>query len=870
MNPGDTISRYRIVGPLGKGGMGVVYQADDTRLNRPVALKFLPSDSLSPQDRFRFLNEAQAAAAARHPNICPIYDIEDVDGVSFIVMACLEGETLQRRIRRGPLEVGQAIDIAIQVASGLDCAHELGIIHRDIKSANIIVSPDCHASILDFGLALVSGETRLTTDGQTVGTAFYMSPEQAQGQTVDRRSDIWSLGVVLFEMVTGVLPFRREHAAAALHAVLYDPIPDVTALRPGVPPELVRAIEKALTRDLKQRWQSAAEMGRELKRIQTLNGSASQEAEHAPTQAMERGPVAAKAVRPRRGVLAVCAGVALAGAFGIYYFGNRGRAPDRGAAVLPASQNKQVAVLPFQVIGGAESTRTVADGLVEILAAALSDFERFQGSITAIPSGEIRRRSIASPEEARRIYGVSMVITGSALPAGENIQFTLNLVDAATLRQIGAKTFVYEVKNPVASRNQAVEMVVGLMKADLAPATRTAIAAGDTAAPDAYSAYLKGRGLMARFDVSGNIDKAIASFSDAIRQDPKYALAYAGLGEAYWRKSGSGDREAARLARSNAERAVQLDPNLALVHSVLGAIYGEAGMVPEAVAEFQKAMQLAPGNAEAPRQLASIYAANGRFQEAEALYQQAIRSRPTDWFGHYLLGIFYYQRERYAESEAALNRAKALTPDNDRVSRDLGSIYRMHGRYREAIEEFQHTLKIASNARTYGALAGAYFFEHRFAEAVTAGEAALDLDSTDYRYFGNLGAYYKWAPGNEAKAPAALRRAIELATKVKEARPNDNDVRANLAEYYARLGDGKTALAEIEKIPTAARKPLTTRLALAYELTGHREQAVDVVRTNFSTAASLNQIKDDPDLSALWKDAKFQQAIQTTANKRQN
>ena len=450
------------------------------------------------------------------------------------------------------------------------------------------------------------------------------------------------------------------------------------------------------------------------------------------------------------------------------------------------------------------------------------------------------------------------MITGSAQPAGNDIQFTINLIDAATLRQIGAKMFIYDVRNPVASRNQAVEIVAGLLKADLSPATRTAISAGDTATPDAYSAYLRGRGLMARYDVGGNVDKAIASFTEAVRQDSKFALAYAGLGEAWWRKSALGDKEAARLARENAESAVQLDPNLALVHSVLGGVYSDAGMTPEAIAEFQKAMQLSPGNAEAPRQLAAIYASSGRFQDAEALYLQAIKSRPTDWYGHYLLGIFYYQRERYPESEESLNRAKALTPDNDLVSRNLGAIYRMHGKYKEAIEEFQHTLKIRTNALTYGALAGTYFYEHRFAEAVTAGEAALDLDSTDYRYWGNLGAYYKSAPGNEAKSAPALRRAVELGLKVQETRPTDVSVRANLAEYYARLGDGRAALAHVEKIPAAARKPLTTRLALAYELSGHRDQAIAVIRANLTSAASLNQIKDDPDLAALWNDPKFQ------------
>ena len=307
MNPGDTISRYRIIGPLGKGGMGVVYQAEDTRLNRPVALKFLPADSLTPQDRFRFLNEARAAAAARHPNICPIYDVEDVDGTVFIVMAYLEGETLHKRLRRGPFEIAEAVDIATQIAGGLECAHQLGIVHRDIKSANVIVGAGGHASILDFGLALVSGETRLTTDGQTVGTAFYMSPEQAQGHAVDRRTDLWSLGVVLFEMLTATLPFRRDNASAALHAILHDEIPDIAALRPGVPHEVIRVVRKALARNPGERYQTAAEMARDLKRIQSTSNAS--QADLVDTQA---APVVR--ARSRRMVLG---GVAAAMILGI-------------------------------------------------------------------------------------------------------------------------------------------------------------------------------------------------------------------------------------------------------------------------------------------------------------------------------------------------------------------------------------------------------------------------------------------------------------------------------------------------------------------------------------------------------------------------
>ena len=840
MTPGDTISRYRILGPLGKGGMGVVYEAEDTRLHRPVALKFLPRDSLTGQGKLRFLNEARAAALIRHPNICPIYDIEEADGEIFIVMARLEGETLSRKIAKGTLDIGAAIAIAIQIAEGLEAAHELGVVHRDIKSSNIIVGPDGHASILDFGLALRLGETRLTGAGHAVGTPTYMSPEQARGSEVDRRTDIWSLGVVLFEMVTGSVPFDRDHATAVVHAILSEKVPA------AAPPPLQNVIETALAKHPDRRWQHARDMAAELRKIAA--------SDVVSTQTLDAGPVA----RSRKGPLAL-AGLALVlMAAGLGYYKFRARPP----AIVQSIEKKQVAVLPFQVIGADEGARNTSDGLVEILTAALSDFERFEGKIVAVPASEIRRRGIASAEEARRVYGVNFAISGSAQSAGGKLQLTMNLVDAVHLRQIASKTLEYDPAKATESKNRAIDQMARLLGFDLTPAESKVVTAGDTATPGAYGAYLEGRGLLSRYDVRGNIDKAIASFRRATELDPNYALAWSGLGEAYWRKTRSeGDQQTAALALESAERAVRLDPGLAIVHSVLGEVYGTSGREDDAIKELQKALQLAPGNAEAPRELARIYTNLGRFKEAEASYVQATKARPTDWDCHLLLGLFYYDQERYREAEASYRRAINLAPDNDITHRDLGIVCLQQGRYKDAVEELQISLRIKSNARTYMTLGTTYYYQHRFPEAVSALETAIDLDSNRYYYWGDLGIYYGWTPGHEAKATAALRRAVELGEKQLEVTPKDYDVRANLAEYRARLGDAKRSQAEIDQIPEPARRPRASRLAIAYELNGDRQKAIRLVQSQLRNQASLNQIKDDPDLAGLWRDPAFQKAI---------
>jgi len=864
MTSGDIISRYRILSPLGKGGMGEVYQAEDTRLGRLVALKFLPADSLTDHDKQRFLHEAQAAAVIRHPNICPIYDIEEADGRVFIAMAYLEGETLSRRLSRGPLPIRQSVEIAAQVARGLEKAHEQGIVHRDIKSSNIIISPDGHVSILDFGLALRSGATRITGIGHAVGTPVYMSPEQARGVEVDGRTDIWSLGVLLFEMLTGKVPFERDHPEALVHAILSQAPPSVTSLRPETPPALERVVETALAKQPRRRFDSAGAMAAALERSRL---SEVPDAASATTKTM-LAVVLAPISRVKRYAIAALLLVALVGgSIVVYEKWRRPLPPAAPAATLPvlAPDVRLVALLPLEVSATDERVRTIGDGLVEILTSALSGLEQPGGKVMAVPAAEIRRRGIASAQEARRVYGAQLAVSGSIRQLGKTLQITLNLVDTARPGAVASRTFAYDPATPVASRDRAIEQLAQLVNLNLTPAARRLVAADNTAAPQAYTSYLEGRGFLARYDVQGNIDKAIASFERAAALDPNYTLARASLGEAYWRKArAEADKEALRLALENAERAVALDPSLAIVHSVLGEIYGTTGREQDAIRELRKAIELAPSNAEAPRELARVYSNLGRFAEAEALYLQATRSRPTDWYTHLLIAVFYYERERYQEAENAFRRALNLVPDNDIVRRDLGDLYLQQGRYQDAIEELQQCLRLKPNPRTYMTLGATYYYQHRFPEAVSAVETAIDLDANGYYYWGNLGIYYKWAPGDGGKAAPALTKAIELAEKRLQVTPNDYDIRADLAEYRARLGEAKEALAEIGHIPDRERQPRASRLAIVYELTGNRAQAIKFIGSTLTNPASLNQIKDDPDLAQLWTDPAFQKAVPRT------
>ncbi len=549
MTAGDTISRYRITGRIGQGGMGVVYKAEDTRLNRPVALKFLPPDSLDEEDRKRLVNEAQSAALIRHPNVCPIYDVEDVDGQTFIAMAWLEGETLAHRIGRGPLAITAAIDFAIQIAKGLEAAHALGVIHRDVKSSNILVSADGHVSILDFGLALRAGATRITEVGKAAGTPAYMSPEQVCGRAIDRRTDLWSLGVLLFEMVTASLPFRRDHQAAVTHAIAFDEAPAVTSLRPDAPPELRSIIETAMAKRPEDRWQTAREMAAALHRLQ--GGLASQGL--APSFIATRTMIGPIRRKWRTWHVATAAAVlCFAGVGGYEYY--RSHTLSRSAAAT-ADPGKQIVVLPFQLAAEEAGARSISDGLLEVLTEELSGFDGSQGIAAPVPASEVLRRGISSVAEARRFFGVDLAVTGSAEPRGNTLHCTLRLVDAVNGRQIASTEFDYDPASPREAKNRAIAQMNSMLGVRSNPATALQGTSSDSAAPGAYSPYLEGRGFLARYDVHGNLEKAAASFQRAVDLDPNYALAWAGIGETYWREARGNSDAGSRCARCTERRA---------------------------------------------------------------------------------------------------------------------------------------------------------------------------------------------------------------------------------------------------------------------------------------------------------------------------
>jgi eukaryotic-like serine/threonine-protein kinase len=718
---GKTISHYRILEAIGRGGMGVVYKAEDLKLRRYAALKLLPQFlARDPQALQRFEREAQAASALNHPNICTVYEIDESDGLHFIAIELLEGETLKDRIKRGPLEVPEILGVVIEICDALEAAHSAGIIHRDIKPSNILVTRRGNAKLLDFGVAkrvgaelvrqskdisaLLPGtvDLRLTDPGAAIGTVAYMSPEQARGQGVDTRSDLFSLGAVLYEMTTGKYPFPGKDLADVLRAIQEQPPASIEQLNPKAPSELIRITKRAMQKDRSLRYQRAAEMQADLQ--------------------TERTRLEARA--SKRKALLVLASVVMF--FTLVVSASLRIAPLREWIANRLSggvqrEIKSLAVLPLENLTGDSSQDYFVDGMTDALITNLTKL----GSVHVISrtsAMHYKGMHRALPEIAREL-NVNAVVEGSVTRSSKRFRISAELVDATSGRNLWARDYERDLQDVLQLQNELATAVAQEVAGKLTPQDQARLRNIRPVNAEAYEAYLKGRFYWSKRTVEA-LQTAKEYFEEATQKDPQYALAYAGLADAY-DVLGSGvaaglpPREAAHKAREAATKAIQIDETLAEGHTSLGGIKFSFDWDWEgAEREFRRAIELNPNDVTAHFWYAQLLLALARWDEALASVEWATHLDPVAPIIMEFRGAIFHNTRQYDKAIEQLQRTLSLDPNYFLVHYDLGRAYEQLGKYEEAIAEFQKALELSGgDLTTRASLAHVYAVSGRRARA---------------------------------------------------------------------------------------------------------------------------------------------------------
>jgi serine/threonine protein kinase/tetratricopeptide (TPR) repeat protein len=865
-------ARYQIMRILGQGGMGAVYQARDQELDRIIALKVIrPELAANPSILQRFKQELILSRHVTHKNVVRIFDLGEAEGIRFITMEYVEGEDLRGLLRRqGKFSAGNTVAIIQQICRALEAAHAEGVIHRDLKPQNVMRDPQGRVVVMDFGLARSLESDGMTQTGALVGTLEYMSPEQALGATLDPRSDLFAVGLIFYELLTGKAPYKADTAIASLMKRTHERATPASDVDASVPVSLSMIVSRCLERDPKDRYQSAAELLAELEAWSidparsVSHGSviSSLATAKTPTSSAS-GPRSVQInlnLPGRQGWIWAAAAIAIISLLFALPMTRHmvfrhaiesGPGAETVKGIPNLSKGKYIAVLPLKVLGDKKSLGYVADGLMDALSAKMFQLQSVRvASSAAVEKATSNDESIT---KVARALGVNLILQGTVMGSPDKLRITFNLEDVSDNRRLWTQEFTGVTDDLLTLEDQIYTSLVQAL--EVRPSDQEMAMGGvhPTENVKAYDLYLKGRDALRGTQGTRDLDSAIHLFENALREDPGFALAYTGLADADLRLYKSSKEPLyAEKAVAAAQKAASLNPVLPEVHLSLGSVYNATGKSAEAVAELKKALALSPNSDEAYRRLGDAHRTAGHKTEAIAAYQSAVNANPYYWSNHNTLGGAYFQLGENDKALREYQKVSELAPDNPIGYQNTGAVYFRLGKWDDSITAFQKSLNIQPDATIYANIGTAYFFLKRYDDSVKMFEKAVELSPKDEQLAGNLADAYR-AGGRTDQAAATYDKAIQLAFQQLQINPKLASVTGDLALYYAKKGDVTHALQYARQARSLDPDDLQLlyNQAEIYSLANRQKESLLALRDAFKKGYSPEEAVNDPELGSL-------------------
>ena len=847
------VNHFKIKSQIGTGGMGVVYLAEDQKLNRLVVLKFLPMHLLQDSTAImRFRREAQMASTFDDPNIGTIYSVEDDNaGNPFIVMAYYKGETLETKIENNDLEVHQVIELIIQICNGLGAAHKKNIIHRDIKPSNIIVLEDGRVKILDFGLAKLS-DNDLTATGIKMGTLAYMSPEHFKDAEISNSGDIWSLGVVFYQMISGRRPFTGSSQQAVMYSILNDSV-DLKPLNCNH--EIKQVIFNCLKKDPAKRTKSTKDIVLALEKTKKLIPY-HQSHQHFWQNYQSHWFESLVFIGKRKYILPLFfSSLLIMAVFVILTFSPN--ITEKRQYLLSA--NKHIAVTVLQ-----KDLSELELGLLNTVSQSLINMSQAYPTMWVVPENKSREYRVTNLSQIRGIFGVNLIIKAKILKTDSRYNIELELLDSRTLKLLKKQVIQQTTSNLAIFQESMNTQLIELLELPQSP-RQIDTNNSKTSHPQAYQNYMKGIGILQRPDKKQNYALAIAMFEKALQSDSQFVSAYIQLAQTYWLYyEDTQNIEYAKRAEELSDKALTINPESLYAFLNLGKIHNGLGRYGTALASYQLALKQSPNNTDVFHGLATVYENINQLDLAENYLIKATITKPDFWLVFNKLGAFYLSHGAYQKAIEQFEKALTLTPANAWLYSNLGTSYWYLGKIDKTIGMFQQALNLQEDYSTYANLATLYFYQQNYKKSQSMYEKALALDSHDFRVWGNFALTQILTGSQKQKAINNFKHALNLALEHFKLNHQDIELITNIAAYYAWLDNRQESLYYLTQAIELSPNDLEVlfQIAATYEKLAIRDKAIQwlekAITNGYSTVDIINypffdKLKNDPQFKTIIK-----------------